>query len=138
VPQTVTDSVADVQPTNTTPGALVAACDLITQQDSTEAFGEPAIAGTNSRDECWWFTADNLKTVNIIRRSDDVETWRSGYQNEFWVPNGLGDEGYSGKTLDSVVFRVGAIEYEINVVYSTSGDPRQVVNDLAAKVISRL
>jgi hypothetical protein len=123
---------------STSSGTLPTACDLITRQDASEAFGEPAIAGDQYRDECWWSTTNDLKTVNVIHRADDLATWRSGYQNESWAPNGLGDEGYSGKALDSVVFRIGADQYEVNVVYSTAGDPRQVADDLAAIVLSRL
>jgi hypothetical protein len=119
-------------------GALPAACTLITQADASRAFGENAIAGDQSSDECWWSTANDLKTVNIIRRSDDLATWRAGYRNQFWIANDLGDEGYTGKAVDSVVFRIGGDQYEINVVYSTKGDPRTVVQDLAATVISRL
>jgi hypothetical protein len=109
-------------------GALPAACTLITQADASRAFGENAIAGDQSSDECWWSTANDLKTVNIIRRSDDLATWRAGYRNQFWI----------AKAVDSVVFRIGGDQYEINVVYSTKGDPRTVVQDLAATVISRL
>ena len=119
-------------------GAAPAACELITETDAAAAFGEPVTAGTQSRDECWWFSANDLKTVNVIRRTDDVATWRAGYQNDFWVPNQLGDEGYTGKALTSVVFRIGATQYEINVVYSTRGDPAKVARGLAATVVSRL
>lgn len=115
-----------------------AACELLTQRDAADAFGEAAIAGDQRQDECWWSTANDLKTVNVIRRTDDLDTWRSGYQNAQWEPIELGDEGYAGKALDSITFRVGDTTYEINVVYSTSGDPRQVVNDLAAKVAARV
>lgn len=50
----------------------------------------------------------------------------------------MGDEGYAGKALDSIEFRVGDTVYEVNVVYSTKGEPDQVVQELAAKVASRV
>ena len=96
------------------------------------------VAGDQRDDECWWSSADDLKTVNLIRRTGDLTTWRSGYDNDYWVPNGLGDEGYTGTAFDSVVWRIGDVQYEINVVYSTSGDPRQVATDLADQVVARL
>ncbi len=126
--------------TTTTGGTedLPAACTLLTGPDVAAAFGEPAVAGDQRADECWWSSTDDLKTVNLIRRTDDVTTWRSGYDNEFWTPNDLADEGFTGTALDSVVWRVGDVQYELNVVYSTSGDPRQVATDLAEKVAARL
>jgi hypothetical protein len=114
------------------------ACELVTEADATEAFGEPAVNSEDSTDECWWSTDDDLKTINVIRRRDDVEEWRSGYQNDHWEPNDLGDEGYTGLTLDSVVFRVGEVQYEVNVIYSTAGDPEQVAADLGELVASRV
>ena len=54
------------------------------------------------------------------------------------MPNGFGDEGYTGTALDSVVWRIGDVQYELNVVYSTSGDARQAALDLAEAVTSRL
>jgi hypothetical protein len=121
-----------------TAGVLPAACDLLTEADASAAFGEPAVAGDQRTDECWWSTANDLKTVNLIRRTDDVETWRSGYRNSTWRPNNLGDEGYTSTMLDSVVWRVGDVHYEVNVVYSTSGDARQAALDLATQAASRL
>ena len=114
------------------------ACTLITEQDASTAFGEPAVAGDQGTDECWWSTANDLKTINIIRRSGDIDTWRRGYQNSQWDPVGIGDEGYTGKGLDSTVFRIGDTTYEINVVYSTKGDPRSVLDTLVTTVTSRL
>lgn len=102
------------------------------------AFGEPVVAGTQGSDECWWSTANDLKTVNLIRRSDDLATWRQGYDNDFWVPNDFGDEGYTGTVLDSVVWRIGDTQYEVNVVFSTRGDPDRVVQDLATAAADRL
>lgn len=119
-------------------GQPIDVCELITEADASQAFGQPAMAGTQSTDECWWSTANDLKTVNVIRRSEDLDQWRSGYQNSSWEPIDLGDEGYAGKGLDSITFRLGDEIYEINVVYSTKGDPKQVVNDLAQTVRSRL
>jgi len=114
------------------------ACDLITEDDAATAFGEAVEAGEQDSDECWWHSRNDLKTVNIIRRSGDVDEWRSGYQNEHWEAVDRGDEGYAGRTLDSIVFRLGDTMYEVNVIYSTKGDPEQVVNDLADTVLSRL
>jgi len=114
------------------------ACDLITEDDAATAFGEAVEAGEQDSDECWWHSKNDLKTVNIIRRSDDVDEWRSGYQNEHWEAVDRGDEGYAGRTLDSIVFRLGDTMYEVNVIYSTTGDPEQVVSDLADTVLSRL
>ncbi len=118
--------------------ALPAACELITGDDAEDALGEPVQAGEQRMDECWWSSANDLKTVNIIRRRDDVETWRQGYQNDKWEAVDLGDEGYAGKVLDSISFRLGTTTYEVNVVYSTEGDPQRVVKDLTTLVVARL
>jgi hypothetical protein len=135
---TAATSTSGPDPTTTAPGELPQACELLTQADATAAFGEPALGGDQRADECWWSSANDLKTVNLIRRTDDVATWRSGYQSSFWTPNDLGDEGYTGTALDSVVWRVGDVQYEVNVVYSTSGDAHRIATDLAEKVASRL
>jgi|GEM_PF-3663861 hypothetical protein len=119
-------------------GAVSGACDLLTQVDVEAAFGEPVVPGTQSTDECWWSTANDLKTVNLVRRTGDLEAWRSGYDNDFWEPNDLGDEGYSGKALNSIVWRVGETQYEINVVFSTKGEPDEVVRVLAEQAAARL
>lgn len=119
-------------------GGTSTACDLLPQAEVEAAFGESVVAGPHSTDECWWSTANDLKTVNLIRRTDDPEVWRSGYDNDFWEPNELGDEGYSGKALNSIVWRVGDTQYEVNVVFSTKGDPDQVVRTLAQQAAARL
>lgn len=117
---------------------LPGACDLLTEADVVAAFGERVTPGPQSTDECWWSTANDLKTVNLIRRTDDLATWRAGYDNDFWTPNDLGDEGYTGKALTSVVWRMGEVQYEVNVVYSTRGKPEQVVQTLAEQALGRL
>lgn len=138
-PTETTETTDQAGPSSTTDeAALARACDLITEADAARALGEPVVAGDQRRDECWWSTANDLKTVNIIRRSDDLDVWRSGYQNSKWEKVDRGDEGYEGKGLTSIVFRIGETQYEINVVFSTKGDPRQVVNDLADTVLGRL
>lgn len=122
----------------TDPSALPTACALLPEADVVEAFGEPVAAGTQGTDECWWSTANDLKTVNLIRRTEDLATWRSGYDNDFWTPNDFGDEGYTGRALTSIVWREGDVQYEVNVVYSTRGNPERVVQDLATRVAARL
>lgn len=128
----------DDSTTTTEAGNLPRACDLLTEDEVTEALGEPVVTGDERADECWWSSVGDLKTVNVIRRTDDLDTWRRGYQNDSWERNDFGDEGYSGNVFDSIVFRIGEVHYEINVIYSTTGDPDQVVLDLARKVESRL
>lgn len=131
-----TDTTESTVTTDT--AALPAACDLITQRDAEAAIGEPVTAGTHSTSECWWSTANDLKTVNVIRREGDIEQWRSGLQkSSSWESIDLGDEGYRGTVLDSITFRKGDVTYEINVVYSTKGDPGTVVRELAELVASR-
>ena len=120
-------------------GATPAACRLVTQADAEAAFGEPAVAGTQSSDECWWSTANDLKTINVIIREPDLDSWRQGHANDTWESvSGLGDEAFASKALDSVEIRVGDTVYEINVVYSTKGDPKAVVQQLSETVASRV
>jgi hypothetical protein len=134
-----TSSTAGSSPTTdgSTAGAAPDPCTLVTAADATEAFGEPAQPGTQSSTECWWSTDGDLKTINVIIRSDDLDGWRSGLQNSSWTKIDLGDEGYAGKALDSITFRQGDTIYEVNVVFSTRGEPQQIVQDLAQKVASR-
>lgn len=120
------------------PAAHAPACDLLTEADVEAAFGEPVVAGPQSDDECWWTSANDLKTANLIRRSDDVARWRAGYQNDYWRTMDIGDEGYAGKAFTSIVWRIGDIQYEVNVVYSTRGKPERVVAVLAEAVLDRL
>jgi hypothetical protein len=115
-----------------------AACTLLTKRAVTKAIGEPAVNTDRRTDECWYESKNGLKVVNLIRRADDVETWRSGYQNNAWTTNDYGDEGYTGTALDSVVWRDGKTEYEVNVVYSTKGNPRTAVEKLAEQVNAKL
>jgi hypothetical protein len=114
------------------------ACVLLPRRDVAKAFGERALATTHDADECWWESANGLKVVNLIRRTDPVAEWRRGYRNPYWTPNDYGDEGYTGKAFDSIVFRIKGTEYEVNVVYSTKGDARRAVEQLAKKVAARL
>lgn len=115
------------------------ACALLPESDVVAAVGEPVEPGSQRSDECWWHTANDLKTVNLIVTTDaDLETWRDGYDNSYWEPIDLGDEGYRGQVLDSIVFRVGDTTYELNVVYSTAGDPERVVEELADAVAGRV
>jgi len=116
-----------------------AACRLVTKAEAEAAFGEPAIAGTQSSDECWWSTANDLKTINVIVRQPDLDSWRQGHANDTWESvGGLGDEAFASKALDSIELRVGDTVYEVNVVYSTKGDPKAVVQQLAQTVASRV
>lgn len=125
---------------DTTSGeATAAACRLVTRADAEAAFGEPAVAGTQSSDECWWSTANDLKTINVIIREPDLDSWRQGHANDTWESvSGLGEEAFASKALDSVELRVGNTVYEINVVYSTKGDPKAVVQQLSETVASRV
>ena len=75
---------------------------------------------------------------HVIRRYGEVDEWRRGYQNDTWKKIDLGDEAYRSKALDSITFRLSETTYEVNVVFSTKGDPETIVNDLAKKVYSRL
>lgn len=116
-----------------------AACRLVTEAEAEAAFGEPAVAGTQSSDECWWSTANDLKTINVIVRQPDLDSWRQGHANDTWESvSGLGEEAYASKALDSIELRVGDTVYEVNVVYSTKGDPKAVVQQLAETVASRV
>jgi hypothetical protein len=127
-----TDDPAD--PTTSLPEA----CTLLTRADVEAAFGESALNVTDTPDECWWSSADDLRTANLIRRADDLDTWRAGYDNATWQPNDLGDEGYTSTALGSVVWRVGEAQYEVNVIYSTSGDERGDARTLAPRAAARL
>lgn len=124
--------------TSSTAASGAGACTLLTEADATEAFGEPAVAADQSTDECWWESGNELKRVNLIIRQPDLDSWRQGHQNDSWESVSLGDEGFAGKVLDSVEFRVGDTVYEINVVYSTKGDAGAAVQQLAEKVASRV
>jgi hypothetical protein len=130
-------------PTTTTgsgvdPTSLPRACTLLTQTDVEAAFGDGALNVTDSTDECWWSSADDLRTANLIRRTDDLDTWRAGFDNPTWRSNDLGDEGYTSTALGSVVWRVGEAQYEVNVIYSTSGDEQGDARDLAQRAAARL
>jgi hypothetical protein len=118
--------------------SLPRACTLLTQADVEAAFGEGALNVTDTTDECWWSSATDLRTANLIRRTDDLDTWRAGYDNATWRPNDLGDEGYTSTALGSVVWRVGDAQYEVNVVYSTSGDEQGDARALAQRAAARL
>ena len=97
------------------------------------------MAGTQSSDECWWSTANDLKTINVIVRQPDLDSWRQGHANDTWESvSGLGDEAFASKALDSIELRVGDTVYEINVAYSTKGDPKAIVQQLADTVASRV
>jgi len=120
------------------PDRLPAACDLLVEADVQEAFGEPVTAGLQTRDECWWSTANDLKTANLSRRTDALDTWRAGYDNDFWQPTDLGDEAYRGIVLDSIVWRVGDVQYEVNVIFSTAGEPDKIIETLARAAAARL
>lgn len=114
------------------------ACELITESDASGAFGEPAVPGVQDVDECWWSSANDLKTINVRRRHGDVESWRAGHDNSSWQKIPLGDEGYEGRSLDAVEFRIGDTIYEVNVVYSTKGDAKKVAEDVAGTVLDRV
>jgi len=138
-PKASTESTDSTDSTDSpTSGAEPAACDLITERDASAAFGEPVTNGEHRNDECSWYSKNDLKTVNVIRRSGEVDEWRRGYQNDTWKKIDLGDEAYRSKALDSITFRLSETTYEVNVVFSTKGDPETIVNDLAKKVYSRL
>ena len=113
-------------------------CSALTEADATKAFGEPAITKEPASDQCWYESANELKIANPIQRVGPVKPWRAGYRNKFWSPNSYGDEGYTGKALDSIVWRDGNKQYEVNVVYSTKGNPRRAVQQLAKAAYARL
>jgi hypothetical protein len=115
-----------------------ALCSAMTEADATKAFGEPAITKEQASDQCWYESSNGLKIANLIQRVGPVKPWRAGYRNKFWSPNSYGDEGYTGKQLDSIVWRDGNKQYEVNVVYSTKGNPRRAVQQLAKAAYARL
>lgn len=132
---TETTESTDSTEAETTP---IKACTLLTRADAEEAFGEPAEAGTQSSDECWWNTEHDLKVMNlIVRDSEDLDDWRAGHDNEYWEPYDLGDEAYRGKVLDSIVFRIGTVTYDLNVVFA-GPDMDRVVDVLAEHIRERI
>jgi hypothetical protein len=132
-----TDTTEDTEPTDDTGSDEPAgACDLLTEDDVAEVFGEPVTPGeSNSDSECWWYSENQLKTVNLFVSQPDLDEWRSGVANDSWQPVDLGDEGYVGVGMFyTAEFLVGDTVLEINVVFSTSGDPDAVLEELAERV----
>ena len=114
-------------------------CTLVTLADVEKAIGESAAVVTDSRDECWYENKSSQKVVNMRRKDEDPLEWRAAFVgNDQWVSINVGEEAYAGKALASIEFRSKDVQYEVNVIYSTKGDPKQVVGSLtkllAAKV----
>jgi hypothetical protein len=117
------------------------ACSLLTRTDAEEAFGEPVVDDSDQyADECWWTSEGaGLKSVNLRIAQPDLEEWRAGHDNDDWEPIDLGDEAFVRVgPFSSVELRVGDAVYEVNVTYSTSGDPDAVALELAELVAARL
>jgi hypothetical protein len=136
------DSTASVDPAADTAAISDSApklCELITEQDAVAAFEESARLVNDDSYQCFWKSEGaGLKGININRDTPDLAEWRAGHDNDSWEPNDYGEEGFSGKVLNSIEFRIGDTVYDINVNYSTKGDPDKIVNDLAVLVLSRL
>jgi hypothetical protein len=114
-------------------------CSLITQADAEAAFGEPVFLVNDDGYQCFWESGGaGLKSLNINRDTPDLDEWRAGLTNDTWMASDYGDEGFSSRVLSSIEFRVGDVVYDINVNYSTDGDPDKIVVDLAELVLSRL
>jgi hypothetical protein len=138
-PETVAsvDSTADSPVGSDTPPPKL--CDLINEQDAVAAFGEPVRLVNDDSYQCFWKSEGaGLKGININRDTPDLAEWRLGHDNDSWEKNDFGEEGFSSKVFDSIEFRIGDTVYDLNVNYSTEGDPRKIVNDLAKLVLSRL
>lgn len=119
-------------------GEPLEACELLTEEDVTEVFGEPVEAGvTNSAHECWWNT--NLKRANLRIFEPDLDNWRAGLDNDSWEPIDLGDEGYRATAVfDTVEFLVGERVIELNVIFSTRGDSGAALEELVERVGARV
>lgn len=125
----------------TTPdGEPVDVCTLLTEDDAAEALGEAVVAGfVQERDECEWMTEDELRTVQVARLSDDVDTWRLNHPTDtFEEVDGLGEEAYYGPIFDDVSFLVGDEVYEVDVELRGEGDGRETAIALAEVVEARL
>jgi len=127
-------SAASAAPTTTTTTPPLV-CTYLSKRDVERAFGEPVRKIDRSTDARWFESKKHgLKRVNFTRSYDDVATWRAGHQNAYWTTNDFGDEGYTGKALDSIEWRQGNVQYYVDVVYSTKGNARAAVGQLAKKV----
>ena len=125
----------------TTPdGEPVDVCTLLTADDAADALGEDVVPGfVQERDECEWMTEDELRTVQVARLSDDVDTWRLGHSTDsFEEVDGLGEEAYYGSVFDDVSFLVGDEVYEVDVELRGDGDGRETAIALAEVVEGRL
>lgn len=139
---TTTDTSTDGGSTGgTTPdGEPVDVCTLLTADDAAEALGEEVVPGfVQERDECEWMTEDELRTVQVARLSDDVETWRLNHPTDtFEEVDGLGEEAYYGSVFDDVSFLVGDEIYEVDVELRGDGDAEETAISLAELIEGRL
>jgi hypothetical protein len=112
-------------------------CELLPQADVEAAFGETVTK--NDGITCRYDTATGLKSVEVDRSYSEPEEWRSGFvDSDFWKPIDMGTEGWAGKGVPSIEFQFRDVQYEINVGWSTDGDPYAVAQKLASIVESNL
>jgi hypothetical protein len=115
-------------------------CKLLSQPDAAAAFGQAAEGGPSSAWECRWASKADLKVASLEISTDvNVEEWRAGFeQSRSWIKVTLGDEAYRSAVISSVEIRVGTTVYELNVNYSTDGNPDAIVDQFSEKLIQRL
>lgn len=118
-------------------------CDLFTQAEVEDAFGEAVTIDDGTSGECWWATKTQLKTLVVKRNSapdtaEGIEQRRSGFDNSSWDSIDLGTEGFRGKVLPSVDWLIGDQNIEVNIAWSTKGDPLPIVEKLARLADSRI
>ncbi len=137
--ETSADAAASIafDPATSTP------CEIFTVAEIEEAFGEPVTVDDSQSGECWWETGTRLKTVTFVRDSapdtdEALEAWRSGFDNDQWEPIDLGSGGYRGKGVPSVDWIQGGYRFQVNLAWSTKGDPYPIAERLARLAASRI
>lgn len=123
--------------------ATLRVCDVLAKAEVEAAFGETVTVDDATTGECWWETKTTLKRM-VFKRDSAPDTpealaeRRRGFDNSSWEKIDLGTDGFRGKVVPSVDWLIGAHQFELNVAWSTKGDPYPIAEKLARLVDSRI
>jgi hypothetical protein len=123
--------------------ATLKPCEVLTKAEIEAAVGEAVSVDDSISGECWWSSRTNLKTVafKVSSAPDTLEGLherRNGFENTAWSTIDLGTEGFQGKLIPSVDWLIGAFNVELNIAWSTNGDPYPIAEKLARLADNRI
>jgi hypothetical protein len=118
-------------------------CAVLSNAEVAEAVGSSVTTDDTDPDRCRWQNKSGQKSVALSKSfaptdPEDIAQRRAGYGKGSWVKSDLGEDGFEGLIFPSIDWIVGEYNFELNVGWSSKGDPIPIAKRLAEMADQRI